>query len=148
MPSFTSALPLDALLSACQAHPDFKTDVLAYAAFERAERLQTPGHAPRLKVLRVVAQLLEQEPTLPVEAVRVTGSAGCNDFRGVVTATVGGEERSWEFVWDCRWRAREAGMVDRSGYPDQSRAAREFGWRCFSHWQERPALVSAAQLLS
>ena len=124
MPSFTSAPALDTLLSACEAHPEFKSDVLAYAAFERAERVQTPGHAPRVKVLRVVAQLLAHEPTLRVESVRVAGAAGCCDFRGVVSATVDGEERSWEFVWDCRWRAREAGLLDRSGYPDQARAAR------------------------
>ena len=142
MPSFTPALPLDALLSACQAHPDFKTDVLAYAEFEPATRLSAYGHAPRVKVLRVVAQLLEQEPNAQVESVRVSGSAGCCDFRGVVTAVVSGEERSWDFVWDCRWRAREAGLVDRSGFPDQGRAAREFGWRCFSLWRERPAFAA------
>jgi hypothetical protein len=148
MPSFadSSALPLDTLLAACAAHPDFKTDVLAYAAFERAERVATPGHAPRVKVLRVVAQLLEQEPALRLDTVRVDGVAGCCDFRGVVTATVDGEERRWDFVWDCRWRAREAGLVDPWGYPDQARAAREFGWRCFSHWAARPSMVPAARV--
>ena len=37
-------------------------------------------------------------------------------------------------------------MVDQWGYPDQGRAAREFGWRCFSQWQARPARTLAAQL--
>jgi hypothetical protein len=148
MPSFADspALALDTLLAASAAHPDFKSDVLAYAAYEPARRVTTRGQAPRVKVLRVVAQLLEQEPALRVETVRVDGTAGCCDFRGVVTATVDGGERSWEFVWDCRWRAREAGLVDRWGYSDQGRAAREFGWRCFSQWKPRPAMVPAAQL--
>ena len=141
MPSFTAALPLDTLLSACRAHPEFKSDVLAFAEFAPAARVVSSGHSPRVKVLRVVAQLLDREPDAAFESVRVSGSAGCCDFRGTVTAVVAGEERSWEFVWDCRWRAREAGFVDRSGYPDQGRAAREFGWRCFSIWRERPALV-------
>ena len=138
MPPFTPALPLDTLLAACEAHPEFKADVLAYAAFQRAERVVVQGHAPRVKVLRVVAQLLHREPSLRLDAVRVNGSAGCCDFRGVVTATAGEETRSWEFVWDCRWRAREAGLLDPAGHPDQAWAAREYGWRCFSHWQEQP----------
>jgi hypothetical protein len=143
MPAFTAALPLDTLLSACQAHPDFKAHVLAYADFQPAARVSVHGHAPRVKVLRVVAQLLAQEPQARVESVRVNGSAGCCDFRGVVTAVVSGEERSWDFVWDCRWRAREAGLLDRSGFPDQGRAAREFGWRCFSVWRDHPVLARA-----
>ena len=144
MTAFTPALPLDTLLAASEACPEFKADVLAYAAFQRAERVVAQGHAPRVKVLRVVAQLLHHEPSMKLDSVRVAAAAGCCDFRGVVTATAGDEVRSWEFVWDCRWRARQAGLLDSTGHPDQAWAAREYGWRCFSHWQERP--VSARVL--
>lgn len=144
MTPFTPALPLDELLSACDAPAEFKADVLSYAAYREAGRVTAQGHPPRVKVLRVLAQLLHHEPTLRVETVRVAGSAGCCDFRGVVTVVADGVLRSWEFVWDCRWRAREAGLVDRSGYPDQSLAAREYGWQCFSHWRELPVAQPAA----
>jgi hypothetical protein len=40
-----------------------------------------------------------------------------------------------EFAWDCRWRAQQQGWVDAFGFPDQIRAADEFGWNCFQHWQ-------------
>jgi hypothetical protein len=137
MPTFAPGLPLDALLAASQADPRFRADVLAYAAAEPAARLRTHGHAPRVKVLRVVAQLLAAEPELRIESAVVTGSAGCSDFRGLVTVFANGIERTWDFVWDCRWRARESGVLDDYGYPDQARAAREFGWQCFATWRER-----------
>src|SRR5881394_3452466 len=129
MTPFPPTLPLDALLEASLADPAFKADVHAYAAFQRSDRMIVLGHAPRVKVLRVVSQLLHREPALRIESARIRGTAGCADFRGEVAVTVDGEERRWEFVWDCRWRAREAGLLDGLGYPDQSRAAREFGWR-------------------
>jgi hypothetical protein len=138
MPPFSSALSFDVLLRVSAAHPSFKNDVLAFAAGERADRVVLLRHAPRVKALRVVAHLLEREPTLAIETVSVGGIAGCSDFRGVVTVVAGGEQRSWEFLWDCRWRAREAGLLDRWGHPDQARAAREFGWRCFAVWREEP----------
>lgn len=146
MSSFTPALPLDTLLEGSRAHPAFKADVLAYAAFHQVERLVVAGHAPRVKVLRVVAQLLAAEPGLAVEAIRVRGAAGCADFRGELTARVDGIDRGWEFAWDCRWRAREAGLLDSLGYPDQARAAREFGWRCFALWTERVPAASTTSV--
>ena len=136
MSSFSAALPLDVLLDASCAHPAFKADVLAYAAFQRAERLDVAGHLPRVKVLRVLAQLLAAEPELAIESVSLRGQSGCSDFRGEVRAVAGGGERTWTFAWDCRWRARESGVLDSLGYPDQSRAAREFGWQCFAVWSE------------
>src|SRR5437868_827607 len=141
MTPFSSALPLDGLLAASRADAAFKADVLAFAAFQRSDRLVVVGHAPRVKVLRVVAQLLHREPTLAIERVRIVGAAGCSDFRGELTAVVDAEPRTWDFVWDCRWRAREAGLVDAWGYPDQSTAAREFGWRCFAVWRARVDVV-------
>lgn len=128
---------LAALLDASAAHDAFKADVLAYAAHRPAERLEARVTAPRVKVLRAVTQLLAMHPALPIERVRVRGLAGCADFRGEITVVAEGAEHTWEFVWDCRWRAREAGYVDAHGFPDQARAAREFTWRCFSVWRAR-----------
>ena len=129
---------LEALLDASAAHEAFKAEVLEYAAHRVVARLATVGHPPRVKVLRVVAHLLESEPALAIDRVRLRAVAGCADFRGEITVhTADGAERTWDFAWDCRWRAREAGYVDMLGYPDQSRAAREFDFRCFAQWRER-----------
>jgi hypothetical protein len=127
---------LTPLLGASRAHPEFKAAVEAYASLGSAPRVVTNGRVPRVKIVRVIAQLLDTEPDLAIESVAVRGSSGCCDFRGEVTVAADGRERTWEFVWDCRWRAREAGYVDLMGWPDQTRAAREFGWRCFSTWAE------------
>ena len=132
--------PLEALIAESAACPEFKADVLAYAGFEAAPRVVVAGHAPRVKVLRVLAQLLAADPALVIECVRVRAVAGCADFRGTISASLAdGAERAWDFAWDCRWRAIESGVVDSLGYPDQARAAREFGWRCFAVWTERTA---------
>ena len=40
------------------------------------------------------------------------------------------------FHWDCKWRAQQQGWVDYFGFPDQTRAAREFGFDCFRSWVE------------
>lgn len=133
------------LLGASRAHPAFKGAVDAYASAGPTNRIIAARRAPRIKVLRVVAQLLHTEPALPIEAVAVDGVSGCCDFRGVVNVVAGGRERSWEFVWDCRWRAEEVGYVDLMGWPDQIRAANEFGYRCFSTWREREAVASTGE---
>ena len=48
-------------------------------------------------------------------------------------------ERQVRFHWDCKWRAQQEGWVDYFGFPDQIRAAREFGWRCFERWEPLPS---------
>jgi hypothetical protein len=136
---------LETLLDASSAHPAFKADVLDYAARRPVERLVIRGVAPRIKVLRVVSQLLHEQPGLRIESVSVHATAGCADFRGEIAVIADGVERVWDFLWDCRWRAREAGHLDRYGYPDQARAAREFGWRCFALWRERTAAPSMSR---
>ncbi|HEX8695519.1 MAG TPA: hypothetical protein VF746_24110, partial [Longimicrobium sp.] len=40
------------------------------------------------------------------------------------------------FVWDCKWKAEQHGWHDYFGFPDQGRAAREFGYDCFRAWVE------------
>jgi hypothetical protein len=143
MTSFTPPVTLEHLIEASHAHPAFKADLLAFAAFQDAARIDG-AHAPRVKVLRVVCQLLAAEPELAVETVQVRGASGCADFRGEVAVSDATGRRTWEFVWDCRWRAREAGLTDPYGRLDQARAAREYGWQCFAVWRERASSQRAA----
>ncbi|MDF1503044.1 hypothetical protein [Roseisolibacter sp. H3M3-2] len=126
---------LRTLLDRSRAEPAFRRDVLAYADGRTTALVSVPRPAPRVKVVRVLAQLLHAEPTLVLARVVVEGAAGCCDFRGAVTAFTPTDARTWRFTWDCRWRAEEAGLLDRWGTPDQSRAAREYAWRCFARWE-------------
>jgi hypothetical protein len=93
-------------------------------------------HAPAVKVARVLTQLFAQLPDTPIERVEVDARSGCSDFIGTITVHTGQDARVFDFVWDCRWRAAEEGWFDHWGEPDQMRAAREFGWRCFASWVE------------
>ncbi|MGQ0713235.1 MAG: hypothetical protein ACT4PJ_05835 [Gemmatimonadaceae bacterium] len=133
---------LEPLLAASGATDEFKDSVRQYSTLGKAPLVATGGSAPPVKVLRVLAHLLETEPTLRLEGVRVYGNSGCSDFRGSVEAHADGVVRQWHFVWCCKWRAVAAGWVDGFGFPDQIRAAREFGYRCFETWTEAPASVT------
>ena len=129
---------MDALLAASGATDEFKDSVRQYSTHGKAPLVEATVCAPPIKVMRVLAHLLETEPTLRLERVRIDGSAGCSDFRGSVEAEMDGVVRHWQFIWCCRWRAVEQGWVDCFGFPDQMRAAREFGHRCFELWGETP----------
>ncbi len=94
------------------------------------------GHNPPVKVERTLTRLLESYPTLAVEEVRIEATSGCEFFRGEAVVLAEGEERRVRFHWDCKWRAMEEGWTDYFGFPDQARAAREFGHDCFRVWQE------------
>jgi hypothetical protein len=131
------------VLARSRAAEPFKRDVRALAEAPYAIRSALPTiecarPAPGVKVLRVLTQLLAEEPDLAVQRVRVDGWSGCSDFVGSLVATAAGAVRRFEFVWDCRWRAQQEGWVDVYGEPDQIRAARHFDWRCFAAWRERP----------
>ncbi len=80
---------------------------------------------------------MSTDPAMEIDAVRVSGVSGCADFTGTVEAEAGGRIRSFDFSWDCAWRAREERWTDCFGFPDQIRAASEFEWRCFRVWMER-----------
>jgi len=130
-------LSLDASLAASRATAEFQADVRAYADYRDAKRVVLVRNAPRVKVLRVITQLLATHPELQVERVRLEGVSGCADYRGTVVAEIAHDSpRTFEFVWDCAWRAAREGWVDSRGTPDQVRAAREFGWQCFSEWND------------
>jgi len=128
------------LLDASDATDGFKEDVQAYIGHRPAPRVEVGRHIPRVKVLRLLTQLLHAEPGLALDSVHIEGTSGCSDFRGVLRAhAADGTSRVFEFVWDCQWRAIQEGWTDGFGLPDQIRAARAFEWRCFAHWRERVA---------
>jgi hypothetical protein len=97
-------------------------------------------HSPAVKVARVLTQLFSQLPDARIERVELDARSGCSDFIGTVTVHADGLARTFEFVWDCRWKAAKEGWFDHWGEPDQMRAAREFDWQCFSTWVERIGL--------
>ena len=102
---------------------------------------------PAVKVERVLTQLLTELPDAPIARIEIDARSGCSDFSGQLTVQVGETIRVFDFVWDCRWRAAEEGWTDHWGEPDQIRAAREFGWRCFAVWSERPGVKAGASAL-
>jgi hypothetical protein len=142
-------IPLDSCFAASASTPAFQADVRAYADFREAPRVVVVRAAPRVKVLRVIAQLVTAHPELAVDRVRIEAVSGCADYRGTVTAEItDAAPRAFAFVWDCAWRATREGWVDARGAPDQARAAREFGWRCFSEWTSLSGREGGDQLIA
>lgn len=132
-------------LEAAAAHPEFKSDVLSFVRGGTTQRIALEGHAPRVKVERVLTQLLSAHPKLAVERVTVRGRSGCSDFTGELTVFAADAEHRFAFTWCCAWRAEQEGWRDCFGFWDQMRAAREFGYRCFSRWEELSAVSSASK---
>ena len=132
---------LEQILAQSSATEDFKNAVRAYSSRNPNACIQLDGHAPSVKVRRLLAHILSTESRLPIQRVRLSGRSGCSDFVGTVRVHTGTETHVYEFVWDCRWRAEQEGWTDCFGLPDQIRAAREYDWRCFERWE----LVSAGE---
>ena len=130
---------LAGLLTESKATEPFKTDVIRFLETGEAERVEVRGYAPRVKVTRLLKQVLANHPELDIEQVSVRAQSGCSDFAGVVEVATPTERKAFEFVWCCRWRAEEEGWLDYFGFPDQMRAAREFDWQCFKVWSPIPA---------
>lgn len=128
---------LDHLLAESSADEAFKSAVLAFMSGRDSTRVHCPRSTPPVKVMRVVAQVLSEHPELIVHSVTVDGVSGCADFHGIARVECSDGVREFEFAWDCKWRAMQAGWTDAFGFPDQIRAAREFGHRCFRKWAER-----------
>ena len=127
---------MEQLISRSGASDLFKADVQHFADGGHAERIRTVRHAPRIKVLRLLAQLLTKESELAIEQVVIDAWSGCSDFRGTIAVHCADRVRAFRFRWDCSWRAEQQGWFDAFQLPDQIRAAREFGWRCFAEWEE------------
>ena len=126
---------LEQLLAASRAAESFKSAVRSYCADRSVDRIAVAGYAPPIKVKRLLKHVLHAEPDLPIERVTLRAYSGCSDFVGTIDVHTGNGRRTFEFAWDCRWRAVEEGWRDYFGLPDQIRAAQEFDWRCFKHWK-------------
>lgn len=124
-------------LEAAAARPEFKRDMIAFVRGGDAPRIELRGYTPRVKVERVLTQLLQAHPELELERVRLNGRSGCSDFTGEIVAVTSSEtEHCFEFTWCCSWKAEQEGWRDCFGFWDQARAAREFGWDCFRRWEQ------------
>jgi hypothetical protein len=128
---------MDTLFIDSQATSEFKADVRTFLSGDRSERVKVESFVPRVKVRRLLSQLLSVEPSLEIEQVVIRGSSGCSDFVGTVDVLTPAGRHSFDFVWCCRWRAEAEGYVDAFGFPDQMRAAEQFDWRCFQRWERR-----------
>jgi hypothetical protein len=136
---------MELILGNSRATEPFKLDVAAFCSGRVAPRVTVEGFAPRVKVQRLLMQLLASESGLPITRVVVRGRSGCSDFTGEVKVETVSETHVFDFVWDCRWRAEKEGWTDCFGLPDQMRAAHEFGWQCFQVWSPRSAVEEFAE---
>jgi hypothetical protein len=137
-------VPIDTqILARSFATERFKADVVAFASRAEAPSITLVRNAPRIKVIRLINQLLNEHPEWAVERLRIDGRSGCSDFVGTVVVEGGGDARIIDFAWDCRWRAEQEGWLDAYGFPDQIRAADEFGWNCFQQWRLNAGAAAA-----
>jgi hypothetical protein len=136
---------MELLLGTSNATESFKLDVAAFWSGRAAPRVSVEGFAPRIKVQRVLMQLLTRESSLPITRVTVRGRSGCSDFVGEVKVETVSETHVFDFVWDCRWRAEQEGWTDCFGLPDPMRAAQEFDWQCFQVWSPRSEVEELSQ---
>ena len=105
------------------------------------DRVAFNAHCPPVKVERALARALEEYPALAVESIEVRATSGCEFFRGTLDVHTATEVRRVRFHWDCKWKAEQMGWRDYFGFPDQARAAREFGYACFRAWSEDEVLL-------
>lgn len=121
------------LLRNSRAMSDFKQAVLKFANSEDSFLIQYSRGTPRIKIIRVLMQLLESCADEEISDVQIAGVSTCSAFRG--TVAFGPAEKKFTFEWDCRWKAEEAGFVTWYGAPDQSKAAEVFGYQCFRQFR-------------
>ena len=108
-------------LEAAAAHPDFKREVIDFVRGGSATRIELEGYAPRVKVERVLTQLLHAHPDLAVERVALAARSGCSDFTGeiVAHASAGGRTASASGIRRAR-RASMAGAASSAGSPSKA----------------------------
>jgi hypothetical protein len=125
------------LLDRSAATDSFREAVTRFLRDGRSSERIAFGHGcPGIKVERALTKVLVEYPGVPIESIEVRGASGCEYFRGRLFVRTATEERRVAFHWDCKWRAEQDGWTDWFGFPDQGRAAREFGWNCFRAWNE------------
>lgn len=100
------------------------------------DRISFDGRTPPVKIERALTKLLELNSDLEIESVEFDGASGCSNFHGQLQVRASREERIVQFDWDCKWKAEQEGWQDYFGFPDQIRAAQEFGYDCFRSWTE------------
>lgn len=128
---------MESVACSSRATHDFKADLLTFLSGQQSLRVKVESYVPRVKVRRLLTQLLAVEPALEIEEVVIRGSSGCSDFVGSVDVRTATGAHVFDFTWCCRWRAENEGFVDYFGFPDQMRAAQEFDWQCFQRWERR-----------
>ena len=126
---------IEQILAKSRAAEPFKLAVRSYRGEVGGDHIRVDGYAPSIKVRRLITHMLAAEPHLAIERITLRGRSGCSDFVGTVKVHTATETRTFEFVWDCRWRAEQLGWTDCFGFPDQIRAAREYDWQCFERWE-------------
>ena len=130
------------LLERSGATEPFRHAVTAFVRDGRpAGRIAFNRECPPVKVQRALTKALEEYPHLPIESIEVHASSGCEFFRGTLELHTAAEVRRVRFHWDCKWRAEQSGWHDYFGFPDQIRAAREFGHDCFRAWSEEGVMA-------
>lgn len=129
----TTINTLDTILEGSAASDSFKDAVRQLEKGSVPSVIMFNPGVPPVKALRGIMKLLEAEPNLAIENVNIQATSGCSDFVG--TIEVNGGEVRFDFVWDCAWRAEQEKYTDHFGYPDQIRAAREFGYQCFKKFE-------------
>src|SRR5688500_15254718 len=138
-------MTIEHYLQLSQATDDFRAAVQEFLRTGRAsDRLTFDWAAPAIKVQRTLTKVLVEYRQLSIESIEIRAASGCEYFRGELTLRTSSGEHRVRFDWDCRWRAEQNGWHDYFGFPDQTRAAREYGWDCFRTWEEDavPAAVA------
>ncbi|MCG8607205.1 hypothetical protein MJD09_19750 [bacterium] len=133
---FASDKPLfdriEELLRASKASQNFKTAVKEYLAGEDTSLIRHTN-APRIKVIRVLAKLLEEYRDEPISNVHISGVSDCSSFSGILT--FGPTNSKVAFNWDCSWKAEQEGLQTWYGAPDQSKAVQIYGYQCFEKFE-------------
>ena len=106
-------MPIDTkILTRSCATDRFKSDVIAFASRADVASIALVRAVPRIKVVRLITQLLHAHPEWVVDRVQVDARSGCSDFVGTAVVEGGGQCRVIQFAWDCRWRAEQEGWTD------------------------------------
>ena len=130
---------LSRLLDRSRASESFREAVASFLGDASSnDGVTFDRYSPPVKVERTLTKLLEEHPDLEIERVEIEGSSGCEYYRGQMKVHARDGVREVRFHWDCRWKAMQEGWTDYFGFPDQTRAAREFGHDCFKVWEAEP----------
>jgi hypothetical protein len=124
------------LAARSRATPAFRTALDDFLRDARpSEQIEFDRRSPAVKVERALTKLLVEHPELTIDRVAIDADSGCEFYRGEMHVFAGEAKQRIRFHWDCKWKAMEQGWTDYFGFPDQTRAAREFGFDCFRAWE-------------